>query len=74
METYPDTVEKMSAMIDEMSKLKSSGLNAGSKPFSYVLNYRILNLEAEKLYSESQKYGTVGSTASGFHVSQVADT
>ncbi len=66
METYPDTVEKMSAMIDEMSKLKSSGLNAGSKPFSYVLNYRILNLEAEKLYSESQKYGTVGSTASGF--------
>src|SRR3989344_3505317 len=39
---------------------------AGQQPFNYAISYRILNLEAEKLYIQGQKYGSAGTTKDGF--------
>ena len=66
MSTYPDTTGKMDLMIGELSNLKNLNLNSGQQPLNYIVDYRILDLEAEKLYSESQKFGNAGTTKSGF--------
>lgn len=66
METYPKTMQKISLMLDDMEELKKLQLETGHEPFSYIVDYRILNLEAEKLYIESQKYGSAGTTKDGF--------
>ena len=66
METYPKTMQKISLMLDEMEELKKLQLETGREPFGYIVDYRILNLEAEKLYIESQKYGSAGTTKDGF--------
>ena len=66
METYPKTMQKISLMFDDMVELKKLQLETGQEPFGYIVDYRILNLEAEKLYIESQKYGSAGTTKDGF--------
>ena len=66
METYPSSIQQINLMIDELKDLKTLKLEEGQESFYYAVNYRITNLEAEKLYIESQKYGSVGTTKDGF--------
>ncbi|MBI2658966.1 hypothetical protein HYX05_02580 [Candidatus Woesearchaeota archaeon] len=66
METYPKTMQKISLMLDDFDELKKLQLETGQEPFNYIADYRMLNLEAEKLYIESQKYGSAGTTKDGF--------
>ena len=66
METYPRTILKIDSMAEEMNDLKKLQLESGNEQFNYVIDYRLLNLEAEKLYIESQKYGSAGTTKDGF--------
>jgi len=41
-------------------------LESGQEPFNYIIDYRILNLEAEKSYIYGQSYGSTGTTKNGF--------
>ena len=66
METYPESFEKIDSMRNEMGELKKLQVQSGQEPFSYVVNYRLLNLDAERLYIEGQKYGLGGTTKQGF--------
>ncbi|MBI2654241.1 hypothetical protein HYX02_05530 [Candidatus Woesearchaeota archaeon] len=66
METYPKTIEQVNSMLNDYNELKNLQLESGKEPFNYVVDYRILNLEAEKLFMEDDKYGSTGSTREGF--------
>ena len=66
METYPKTMQQISLMLNDLKELKKIQLETGKESFDYLVDYRILNLEAEKLYIESQKYGGAGTTKDGF--------
>ncbi len=66
METYPNTIQQIDLMLNDFAELKKTELINGQEPFTYVIGYRMLNLEAEKLYIESQKYGRSGTTKYGF--------
>ncbi len=66
MEIYPKTMQQISLMINDFKELKKTQLDSGKEQFEYVVDYRILNLEAEKLYREGQKYGNGGTTKEGF--------
>ena len=66
METYPHTIKQIDLMISDFEMIKKLQLEAGKEPLNYVIDYRLLNLEAERLYIESQKYGNSGTTKYGF--------
>jgi len=70
METYPDSVNDINLMLDKLKELKSLKLSSGQGPFGYIIDYRILNLEAEKLFIDGQKYGGSGTTKDGFGCKQ----
>lgn len=70
METYPNSLEQIDSMLSEYQELKKLPLETGKEPFNYIVDYRILNLEAEKLYIQGQKYGDSGTTAKGFGCKQ----
>ena len=61
-DTYPKTAQKIDLLINELKELKKIQLDNGQEPFYYAVNYRILNLEAEKLFIEGQIYGGAGTT------------
>lgn len=66
IETYPKSISQINSMLDEYGNLKKIQLESGQEPLNYVVGYRILNLEAEGLYIQSQKYGESGTTKGGF--------
>lgn len=66
IETYPKTIEKINLMIENYNELKGMQLESGQEPFNYLIDYRLLNLEAEKLFMQGQKYGKSGTTKYGF--------
>ncbi len=66
METYPKSTGQIELMIGDFKEIKQLQLDSGQQPFGYVIDYRLLNLEAEKLFIESQKYGARGTTKDGF--------
>ncbi|MBI2646986.1 hypothetical protein HYW99_00755 [Candidatus Woesearchaeota archaeon] len=66
MDTYPKSINEIDFMLNELMELKKIQLGGGVEPFNYVLNYRILNLEAEKFYILGQRYGSAGTTKDGF--------
>ena len=66
METYPKTIEKINMMTDKYNELKALQLESGQEPLNYIIDYRLLNLEAERLFIQSQKYGNSGTTKYGF--------
>lgn len=70
MEDYPDNLKDINSMLDDYKELKNIQLSAGQEPLNYILDYRILNLEAEKLFIEGQKYGNAGTTKLGFGCKQ----
>lgn len=70
MEEYPKTTSQINLMLSEYGELKNLKLEKGQEPFNYIINYRILNLEAEKLYAEGKKYGETGTTKDGFGCKQ----
>ena len=70
MENYPSSVEQIDLMIKELQELKNIQLASGKEQLDYAVNYRILNLEAEKLFIEGNKYGNVGFTKDGFSCKQ----
>jgi hypothetical protein len=66
IETYPKTLNGISRMSDEYNGLRKIQLESGQEPFRYVIDYRLLNLEAERFFMQSQKYGSSGTTKYGF--------
>lgn len=66
METYPKAITEINSMLKDYNELKKMQLNSGQEPFNYVIDYRILNLEAEKFYIDGQRYGSIGTTKDGF--------
>lgn len=66
METYPKHLKQINSMSDDLNELKKIKLDAGQEPFNYIIDYRLLNLEAEKLFILGQKYGNSGTTKYGF--------
>ena len=66
METYPQNEEQINSMLDELGALKGIKLDTEQEPYKTIIDYRILNLEAEKLYIESQKYRAGNIAATGF--------
>ena len=66
LQSYPAEANKIDSLVDELSGLKKEKLSGGQEAFDVLVDYRILNLEAEKLYLESQKYGNAGGTKNGF--------
>ena len=66
METSQNSINKIDFMISNLTELKKLKLEKGQEPFYYVVDYRIHNLEADKLYIQSQKYGDAGTTKNGF--------
>src|SRR3989338_9855401 len=66
METYPKSIGQIDLMLDDFAELKKLQLETGQESFNYLVDYRVLNLEAEKLYIQGQKYGSAGTTKDGF--------
>lgn len=66
METYPDSTRQIDLMLNDMEEFRKLQLEKDQEPFNYVVEYRMLNLEAEKLFIEGQKYGNTGTTKYGF--------
>ena len=66
IETYPKSINGVSLMIDDYKELRKLPLDRGREHFNYVIDYRLLNLEAERLFMQSQKYGNAGTTKYGF--------
>lgn len=66
METYPKNIEQINFMLNDFAELKKLQLDSGQEQLNYVIDYRILNLEAEKLYIEGQRHGAAGTTRDGF--------
>lgn len=65
MEIYPKTISQIDSMLSDFKELKKLQLESGQQAFSYAVDYEILNLEAEKLYIQGQKYGSGGTTKLG---------
>lgn len=70
METYPSSLNEIDSMLADFNELKKMQLEKGQESFEYVAEYRILNLEAEKMYIQGQKYGSAGTTTGGFGCKQ----
>jgi len=70
METYPKNTKQIDLMHNDLIELKKLQLKTGQEQFNYIINYRLHNLEAEKLYIEGFKYGEVGTTEDGFGCKQ----
>lgn len=66
IESYPKNIKDINQMLNDFSQLKAEQLSSGKEQFNYVIDYRVLNLEAEKLYIQSQRYGDLGTTRKGF--------
>ena len=66
MDTYPPHLNQIISMSDDLKELKKIKLEAGQEPFNYIIDYRLLNLEVEKLFIFGQKYGESGTTKNGF--------
>ncbi len=66
METYPKHLKQIESMSNDFKELKKLKLETGQEPFAYVIDYRLVNLEVEKLFILGQKYGDSGFTKNGF--------
>lgn len=66
IENYPNNLADINKMLQDLNELKKQQLEAGQEPFNYFIDYNILNLEAEKYYIGSEKYGDSGTTKNGF--------
>ena len=66
MESYPKSAAQIDLMMSDLDSLKDLQLQSGQEPFNLLIRYRILNLEAEKFFIESQKYGFNDLAKTGF--------
>lgn len=66
MEDSPKNIEKIDSMLYDLRQLNKTLLSAGQVPFNRLIEFKILILEADKLYIQSQKYGDSGTTKGGF--------
>ena len=66
MEIYPKNMAQIDSMLIDLAELKKLQLETGQEPFNYIIDYKNLNLEAEKLFMQGQKYGESGTTKGGF--------
>ena len=66
METYPQHLKQIDSMSSDLKELKKIKLENGQEPLNYLIDYRLLNLEAEKLFIFGRKYGDSGTTKYGF--------
>ena len=66
MQSYPANLSKIDLMMGELAQLKNLKLGNGQEPFEMIVGFRILSLEAQKLYISGQKYGDWGTTVNGF--------
>jgi len=63
---YPNHLKQIESMSNDLSELKKIQLETGREPLNEIIDYQLLNLEAEKLFILSQKYGGSGTTKLGF--------
>ncbi len=70
MPSYPASHEQIDSMLNDFSAIASLELDAGQESFDYVIKYRTLNLEAERLIINGNKYGNAGTTKYGFGCKQ----
>lgn len=67
METYPEDSKDVMLMINDFTELRKVGLSSGQEQFNIIIEYRLLNLEAEEFYRiDAKKYGDMGTTKTGF--------
>lgn len=66
MDTYPGNAGQIGLMINDLNELKKISLSRQQETFNYAIDYRLLNLEAEKLYIESQSYHPGNLKKTGF--------
>ena len=66
IDTYPKNIKQIGLMLNDLMELKKLRLESGQESFNYIIDYKILNLKAEKLFIEGQKYGDAGTTKNGF--------
>ncbi len=66
IETYPVSIAQIGLMMSDLEKLKNLQLENGRESFDYLVRYRMLNLESERLFIESQKHGFYNLAKTGF--------
>ncbi len=66
METYPKSTQGINSMINDLAGIKGLQLESGQESFDYLIAYRLIDLEAEKLLIESQKDGIGDISKTGF--------
>jgi len=66
MESYPQHLKQIDLMSSDLKELKKEKLETGQEQLNYLIDYRLLNLEAEKLFIFGKKYGDSGTTKYGF--------
>ncbi len=66
VETYPNNIPEIDLMINELKELKKLPLEKDQEPFNYLVDYKILNLEVERMIIKGNKYGKSGTTKFGF--------
>ena len=67
IDVYPDNLKQIELMYNDFAELKKNiQLEKGAEPFNDVIDHELLNLEAQELFINSQKYGKAGTTKYGF--------
>ena len=67
IETYPQETKDVELMIHDFTELKKVSLDKDQKQFEIIIDFRLLNLEAEEFYRiDALKYGDLGTTKTGF--------
>ena len=66
MDIYPQHLKQIDSMSSDLKELKKIKLETGQEPLSYLIDFRLMNLEVERLYILGQKYGNSGTTKYGF--------
>lgn len=65
-DSYPADVNQINMIIGSYKELKSLKLDEDYNVFNEFIEYQTLNLEAEKQFVNSLKYGDAGTTKKGF--------
>lgn len=66
IETSPKNIADIDLMLNDLADLKNLQLQSGKGAFEHLIRYRMLNIEAEKLFMESQKHGINDLAKTGF--------
>jgi hypothetical protein len=66
LQTFPKDIKNLDTMADNLKSLKKIKLDSGQEPFEMIVDFKLLNLQAGKLFIQGNKYGSTGYTKDGF--------